>query len=220
MQSKEEIREKLLEMNLLLVKERLVKWTSGNVSHCLEDRSGFYIKPSGIPYSQLSSEQMVLCNLDGEVLEGVLQPSSDTAAHAYIYRHMPKVGGITHTHSQYASAWAAAGKAIPCVLTAMADEFGGEIPIGPFALIGNDEIGRGVVSILSGSRSSAVLMANHGVFTVGRSSEESVKAAVMCEDVAKIVWIAAQLGPLTPISQLDIDYLYNRYHNSYGQKEN
>ena len=219
MHSKKEIRENLCAMNLLLVTEGLVKWTSGNVSQLLEDRSAFYIKPSGVPYSQLTPEQMVLCDLDGNVIEGTLQPSSDTAAHAFIYRHMPEVGGITHTHSQYASAWSAAGKAIPCVLTAMADEFGGEIPIGPFALIGNDEIGRAVVATLSTSRSSAVLMAKHGVFAVGTTAEASVKSAVMCEDVAKTVWLATQLGDLVTISQSDIDYLYNRYHNIYGQKE-
>lgn len=219
MLSKKEVRENLCAMNLLLVTEGLVKWTSGNVSQLLEDRSAFYIKPSGVPYSQLTPEQMVLCDLDGNVIEGTLQPSSDTAAHAFIYRHMPEVGGITHTHSQYASAWSAAGKAIPCVLTAMADEFGGEIPIGPFALIGNDEIGRAVVATLSTSRSSAVLMAKHGVFAVGTTAEASVKSAVMCEDVAKIVWLATQLEDLVPISQSDIDYLYNRYHNIYGQKE-
>ena len=219
MHSEKEIRENLCAMNLLLVTESLVKWTSGNVSQLLEDRSAFYIKPSGVPYSQLTPENMVLCDLDGNVIEGKLQPSSDTAAHAFIYRHMPEVGGITHTHSQYASAWSAAGKAIPCVLTAMADEFGGEIPIGPFALIGNDEIGRAVVATLSTSRSSAVLMAKHGVFTVGATAEASVKSAVMCEDVAKTVWLATQLGDLVPISQSDIDYLYNRYHNIYGQKE-
>lgn len=213
------LRENLCAMNLSLVSEGLVKGTSGNVSECLPDRTGFYIKPSGVPYSLLTPSQMVLCDLDGNVIEGVLKPSSDTAAHAYIYKHMPEVGGITHTHSQYASAWSAAGKAIPCALTSMADEFGGEIPIGPFALIGNDDIGRGVVETLRGSRSSAVLMANHGVFTIGQYANESVKSAVMCEDVAKTIWLASQLGAIVPISQNNIDYLYERYHNVYGQKE-
>lgn len=219
MMNNKNLRENLCELNLSLVSEGLVKGTSGNVSQCLSDRSGFYIKPSGIPYSQLNPSQMVLCDLVGNVIEGKLKPSSDTAAHAYIYRHMPEVGGITHTHSQYASAWSAVGKPIPCALTAMADEFGGEIPIGPFALIGNDDIGRGVVETLRGSRSSAVLMANHGVFTIGRDSNASVKSAVMCEDVAKTIWLASQIGAVVPISQKNIDYLYERYHNVYGQKE-
>lgn len=213
------LRKNLYALNVSLVSEGLVKGTSGNVSECLSDRTGFYIKPSGVPYSQLKPSQMVLCDFDGKVIKGTLQPSSDTAAHAYIYQNMPDVGGITHTHSQYASAWSAVGKAIPCALTAMADEFGGEIPVGPFAVIGNDDIGRGVVETLKHSRSSAVLMANHGVFTIGRNAESSVKSAVMCEDVAKTLWLASQLGPIVLISQKDIDYLYDRYHNIYGQKE-
>ena len=217
--NKGNLRKNLCALNVSLVSEGLVKGTSGNVSECLPDRTGFYIKPSGVPYSQLKPSQMVLCDFDGNVIKGELQPSSDTAAHAYIYRNMPDVGGITHTHSQYASAWSAVGKAIPCALTAMADEFGGEIPVGPFAVIGNDDIGRGVVETLKNSRSSAVLMANHGVFTIGRNAESSVKSAVMCEDVAKTLWIASQLGPIVPILQKNIDYLYNRYHNIYGQKE-
>jgi len=219
MMSEKNLREKLCTLNLSLVSEGLVKGTSGNVSECLPDRTGFYIKPSGVPYSQLTPDQMVLCDLNGNVIEGTLKPSSDTAAHAYIYKHMPEVGGITHTHSQYASAWSAVRKAIPCALTAMADEFGGEIPVGPFALIGNDDIGRGVVETLRGSRSSAVLMANHGVFTIGRDAKASVKSAVMCEDVAKTIWLASQIGEIVPISQANIDYLYERYHNVYGQKE-
>jgi L-ribulose-5-phosphate 4-epimerase len=219
MMSHKNLRENLCALNLSLLAEGLVKGTSGNVSECLPDRTGFYIKPSGVPYSQLSPDQMVLCDLDGNVIDGKLSPSSDTATHAYIYRNMPKISGVTHTHSQYASAWSAVRKAIPCVLTTMADEFGGGIPVGPFALIGNDQIGRGVVETLRDSRSNAVLMANHGVFTIGVNAAASVKSAVMCEDAAKTIWIASQLGSLVPISETDIDYLYHRYHNIYGQRE-
>jgi len=159
----------------------------------------------------------VVCDLDGNLVDGDLDPSSDTAAHAYIYRHRPDVGGVVHTHSPYASAWAARGEPIPCVLTAMADEFGGAIPVGPFAIIGDDSIGRGVVATLADSRSPAVLMRSHGVFAVGATPKAAVKAAVMCEDVARTVHLARQLGDVVPIGQSDVDKLYERYQNRYGQ---
>ena len=196
----------------------LVQWTSGNVSERLPDGKSFIIKPSGISYEELQPSMMVVCDLNGKVIEGDLAPSSDTAAHAYVYKHMNSVNGIVHTHSNYATAWAAIQKPIPCALTAMADEFGGDIPLGPFALIGNDDIGRGIVSTLMGHRSPAVLMKNHGVFTIGKDAVAAVKAAVMCEDVAKTIWIANSLGKVKRIDQESIDSLYSRYQNVYGQK--
>jgi L-ribulose-5-phosphate 4-epimerase len=176
------------------------------------------IKPSGVSYDELTAESMVVCDLDGNLVEGDFAPSSDTAAHAYVYRAMPEVGGVVHTHSPYATAWAARGEPIPCVLTAMADEFGGEIPVGPFARIGSDEIGKGIVATLSGHRSPAVLMRNHGVFTIGPTARAAVKAAVMCEDVARTVHLARSLGDPVPIAPEDIDALYDRYQNVYGQR--
>jgi L-ribulose-5-phosphate 4-epimerase len=160
---------------------------------------------------------MVVTDLDGQLVDGDRSPSSDTAAHAYVYKHMPEVGGVVHTHSTYATAWAARGEAIPCVLTMMADEFGGEIPVGPFALIGDDSVGRGIVETLRRSRSPAVLMRNHGPFTIGRTAKDAVKAAVMCEEVARTVHISRQLGEPLAIAQSDIDSLYDRYQNVYGQ---
>ena len=201
-----------------LTRYGLVAWTAGNVSARVPGQDLMVIKPSGVSYDELSPENMIVCDLQGRVVEGDLSPSSDTAAHAYVYREMPHVGGVVHTHSTYASAWAARGEAIPCVLTAMADEFGGDIPVGPFALIGNDDIGKGIVDTLAGSRSPAVIMQNHGVFTIGRDARAAVKAAVMCEDVARTVHVARQLGPLLPIDQADIDHLYDRYQNVYGQQ--
>jgi L-ribulose-5-phosphate 4-epimerase len=201
-----------------LVRYNLVAWTAGNVSGRVPGSDLFVIKPSGIDYDRIAPDNMILCDLDGTVVEGDLSPSSDTAAHAYVYRAMPEVGGVVHTHSPYASAWAARGEAIPCVLTAMADEFGGPIPLGPFALIGNDDIGRGIVDTLRGSRSPAVLMQNHGVFTIGATARDAVKAAVMCEDVARTVHLARTLGEPLPIPQADIDRLYERYQNVYGQR--
>jgi len=175
------------------------------------------IKPSGISYDDLTPESMVLCDLDGNPVGDGYSPSSDTATHAYIYRHMPEVGGVVHTHSTYATAWAALGEPVPCVITAMADEFGGEIPVGPFALIGSDEIGRGVVATLTGHRSPAVLMQSHGVFTIGPSARDAVKAAIMCEDVARTVHAARQLGTPKPLPQDQVDALHKRYKEQYGQ---
>jgi L-ribulose-5-phosphate 4-epimerase len=152
------------------------------------------------------------------VVEGDFQASSDAATHGYVYRHMPHVGGVAHTHSAYATAWAARGESIPCVLTAMADEFGGEIPIGPFALIGDAEIGRGIVDTLAEHRSPAVLMRSHGVFTIGRGPRDAIKAAVMCEDVARTVHLARALGTPIPLTSKEIDALYDRYQNVYGQR--
>ncbi|MEV0589529.1 L-ribulose-5-phosphate 4-epimerase [Nonomuraea sp. NPDC050310] len=212
------MRRTVCDLHAELVANNLVAWTAGNVSGRIPGSDLFVIKPSGVSYRELTPEAMVVCDLDGNLVEGEHAPSSDTAAHAYVYRNLPEVGGVVHTHSTYASAWAARGEAIPCVLTAMADEFGGEIPVGPFALIGDDSIGQGIVQTLKGHRSPAVLMRNHGVFTVGRTPAAAVKAAVMCEDVARTVHIARQLGEPLPIAQPDIDHLYHRYQNVYGQR--
>ncbi|MGI5155594.1 L-ribulose-5-phosphate 4-epimerase [Microbispora sp. CA-102843] len=214
----DELRRDVCRLHAELVRYGLVAWTAGNVSGRVPGEDLFVIKPSGVSYDDLTPESIVVCDLDGNLVEGDLAPSSDTAAHAYVYRHMPEVNGVVHTHSTYASAWAARGEAIPCVLTAMADEFGGEIPVGPFALIGNDDIGKGIVETLTGHRSRAVLMQNHGVFTIGESPKAAVKAAVMCEDVARTVHVSRQLGEPLPIAQSDIDSLYDRYQNVYGQR--
>lgn len=220
------VREDVARLHGELVRYGLVVWTGGNVSGRVrlgDDPSGdlFVIKPSGVSYDDLAPENMILCDLDGNVIPGTpgsdRSPSSDTAAHAYVYRHMPEVGGVVHTHSTYAVAWAARGEEIPCVITAMADEFGGPIPVGPFAIIGDDSIGRGIVDTLTGHRSRAVLMQNHGPFTIGKDAKDAVKAAVMVEDVARTVHHAREAGPLIPIPQDAIDRLYDRYQNVYGQ---
>ncbi len=201
-----------------LVRYGLVVWTAGNVSARVPGADLMVIKPSGVGYDDLRPENMIVCDLDGNVVEGEHNPSSDTAAHAYVYRHMPEVGGVVHTHSTYAVAWAARAEPVPCVLTAMADEFGGEIPVGPFALIGGDDIGAGIVATLRDHRSPAVLMANHGPFTIGRTARDAVKAAAMCEDVCRSVHIAFQLGQPRAIASEAVDRLYDRYQNVYGQQ--
>ena len=213
------LQESVWALHAELVRNGLVAWTSGNVSARVPGSAELMvIKPSGVSYDDLTPDAMVVCDLSGTpVSPGSLSPSSDTATHAYIYRHMPEVGGVVHTHSTYATAWAAQGEPIPCVITAMADEFGGEIPVGPFALIGSDEIGRGVVATLTGHRSPAVLMQSHGVFTIGPSARDAVKAAIMCEDVARTVHAARQLGTPVPLPQDQVDALHKRYKEQYGQ---
>jgi len=217
----EAVRADVARLHAELVRYGLVVWTAGNVSGRVPGADLFVIKPSGVSYDDLTPESMIVCDLDGTAVPGTpgseRSPSSDTAAHAYVYREMPEVGGVVHTHSTYAVGWAARNEEIPCVITAMADEFGGPIPVGPFAIIGDDSIGRGIVETLRGHRSRAVLMANHGPFTIGVTAKDAVKAAVMVEDVARTVEIARQGGPLVPIPQDAIDRLYDRYQNVYGQ---
>jgi L-ribulose-5-phosphate 4-epimerase len=211
----EALRQELYELHLELPRQHLVAWTSGNIS-ARDPGSGLVvIKPSGVRYDQLRPEHMVVVDLDGQIVEGALKPSSDTASHLFIYRHRPAVGGVVHTHSTYATAFAAVGRPIPVYLTAQADEFGGPIPCGGFALIGGEEIGQVVLEAIGNS--CAVLLKNHGVVTVGPSAEAAVKAAVMVEDVARTTFIALQLGQPDEISPADIAKLHHRYMHVYGQ---
>lgn len=211
----EKLKEQLYELHLELPKNNLVKWTGGNVS-ARDPATGFVvIKPSGLRYEALRPEHMVVLDLDGKRVEGDLKPSSDTASHLYIYRHRPDINGIVHTHSPYATAFAALGKPIPVYLTAMGDEFGGPVPCGGFALIGSEAIGQVVVDSIGDS--PAVLLKNHGVFTVGPSAEAAVKAAVMVEDVAHTVWIALQMGQPDEITPENVAKLHHRYTHEYGQ---
>jgi L-ribulose-5-phosphate 4-epimerase len=212
-----ELREEVCALHAELPKNNLVAWTSGNVS-ARDAASGLVvIKPSGVKFEDLTPEKMVVVNLNGEIVEGDLKASSDTASHCYVYRHMPHVNGVVHTHSRYATAFAVLAREIPCVTTAMADEFGGPIPCGGFALIGGEEIGERVVLALKDSRSPACILQNHGVFATGTTVEKAVQAAVMTEDNAAIVWTALQIGTPLTIAQEDIAKLNYRYQNVYGQ---
>jgi L-ribulose-5-phosphate 4-epimerase len=213
-----QLRRTVATLHDVLVRNELVAWTAGNVSGRVPGADLMVIKPSGVAYAELTPESMVLCDLAGNRVDGDFSPSSDTASHAYIYRHMPQVGAVVHTHSRYATAWAARGEPVPCAITAMADEFGGEIPVAPFAPIGGEEIGRAVVTTLTGHRSPAVLLRSHGVFTIGATPAQAVKAAVMCEDVARTVHLARSLGEVTSLPQDMIDALYRRYQTEYGQR--
>jgi L-ribulose-5-phosphate 4-epimerase len=211
------IRRDVSELHAELPRNGLVVWTSGNLSARVPGAELMVIKPSGVAYAELTPETMVVCDFDGAAVEGSLEPSSDAATHGYVYRHLPDVGGIAHTHSPYATAWAVRAEPIPCVMTAMADEFGGEIPVGPFALVGDEEIGRGIVETVAAHRSPAVLMRNHGVFALGSDPRAAIKAAVMCEDAARIVHLARSLGPVDSLEPESIDALYARYQSVYGQ---
>lgn len=212
----ESLKEELLQLHLELPKNKLVVWTGGNISTRDPGTGLVVIKASGIRYEEMRAEHMLVVDLDGKLVEGQFKPSSDVYSHLYIYRHLAHVGGVVHTHSRYATAFAALGRPIPCVLTAMADEFGGEIPCAGFTLIGDDSIGKLVVENIG--KSPAVLLKNHGVFTIGKNAEAALKAAVMTEDVAATVWLAMQMGIPDVIPQGDIDKLNERYTLRYGQK--
>ncbi|HEX8221509.1 MAG TPA: L-ribulose-5-phosphate 4-epimerase [Chloroflexia bacterium] len=211
----EYLKEELYTLHLELVKYHLVAWTGGNISARDTESGLVVIKPSGVRYEHMRPEHMVVLDLEGRKVEGELKPSSDTASHLYVYRHRPDVGGVVHTHSPYATAFAANGRPIPVVLTAIADEFGGPIPCGGFSLIGDESIGKVVLESIG--RSSAVLLKNHGVFTIGKNAEAAVKAAVMTEDNARSVWLALQLGTPDEIPPEDVAKLHHRYTNVYGQ---
>jgi len=213
----EKLKQELVQLHLELPQNDLVRWTGGNVSARDPDTGLVIINASGIRYEEMRPEHMVVMDMDGQVIEGRFKPSSDVFSHIFIYKHRPDVGGIVHTHSRYATAFAAIGKPIPCVLTAIADEFGGPIPCGGFASIGDEAIGKVVVESIG--QSPAVLLKNHGVFTIGKNAAAAVKAAVMIEDVAATVWLALQIGAPDVIPQEDVDKLHQRYTRVYGQSE-
>ena len=211
----ENLRQEVCRLNLELPKNNLVAWTSGNVSGRDPKTNLVVIKPSGVMYDELTPEKMVIVNLGGATVEGQFKPSVDTATHLYIYREREDVGGIVHTHSTFATAFAAVGRPILPYLTAICDEFGGPIPVGGFAPIGGEEIGREVVHSIGNS--IAILMKNHGVFTIGKTPQAAVKAAVMVEDAARTMYYAYQLGEPSTIPADMVEKLHRRYMDKYGQ---
>ena len=203
-------------LNLELPRQGLVTWTSGNVS-VRDPRTGYVvIKPSGVKFTDLKPADQVVIDLDGNVIEGTRRPSVDAPTHLYVYRHMKGVNSVIHTHSRYATAFAALGRPIPIVLTAMADEFGGPVPCAPYAMIGGEEIGRMLVEHIGSS--PAILMKNHGVFTVGKTGEDALKAAVMVEDTARTVHSALLLGKPDAIPAGEVARAHKRYKEKYGQQ--
>ena len=213
------LKEQVAALHAYLPRYELVVWTAGNVSARVPGTDLMVIKPSGVEFEDLTADTMVVTDLQGRVVEGDHSPSSDTASHAYVYEHLDRVGGVVHTHSTYATAWSARRQPIPCCTTMQADEFGGDIPVGPLALIGDEQIGRGIVDTLASSRSKAVLMANHGPFTVGTDARDAVKVAVMLEEVARCVHLSSQLGEPIRLDQDMVDALFDRYQNVYGQRK-
>jgi L-ribulose-5-phosphate 4-epimerase len=213
----EELKELVCKLNQDLPRKRLVAWTSGNVSGRDAVTGYAVVKPSGVLYEDLTPEKMLVLDLDGKVVEGKMKPSVDAATHLYVYRHMPHVNGVVHTHSNYATAFAALNRPIPVYLTAIADEFGCTIPCGKYAKIGGEEIGEEIVRSIG--KSPAILMKNHGVFTVGPDPLEALKAAVTVEDVAKTVFLALLLGTPDEIPQEEVERAHRRYVEKYGQQE-
>jgi L-ribulose-5-phosphate 4-epimerase len=211
----EQLRREVCRLHAELPRNNLVAWTSGNISGRDPESGWVVIKPSGIRYDELTAENMVVVDLEGRVVEGSLKPSSDTFAHVYVYRQRPEINGVVHTHSTFATAWAAVGRPIPAVLTAICDEFGGPVPVGAYAKIGGDEIGQEILRSIGAS--PAILMKNHGVFTIGKTPEAAVKAAVMVEDVARTVFYALQLGQPDEIPADEVARAHRRYLEEYGQ---
>jgi len=209
-----ELREEVCRANRALPDHGLVTWTSGNVSGRDPGSGLVVIKPSGKLFDELTPENMVVVDLDGKIVEGDLGPSSDTASHIWVYRHRDDVNGMVHTHSNYATAFAAVNRSIPVYLTAIADEFGCEIPCGGYASIGGKEIGQEILRAIGPS--VAILMKNHGVFTIGKNVNKALKAAIMVEDIAKTVWLALQIGTPDILSAEETAANYDRYQNRYG----
>jgi L-ribulose-5-phosphate 4-epimerase len=213
----EKLRQEVWRANMALPANGLVTWTSGNISGRDPESNRVVIKPSGVLFEELTPENMVVVDLDGNLIEGELGPSTDTASHVYIYKHRPDVMGVTHTHSNYATAFAAVGKPIPVCLTAMADEFGGPIPCGAYARIGGRQIGEEILRSIGGSQ--AILMKQHGVFTIGKSVQAALKAAVMVEDIARTVWLAMQIGTPEELPAEEVAANFDRYQHRYGTFE-
>ena len=212
----EKLRNQVFHGNLELPRAGLVTWTSGNVSGRDPETGYVVIKPSGVRYEDMVPEDMVVLDLQGNVVEGRLKPSVDTPTHLYVYRNRRDVNGMVHTHSPFATAFAANGRSIPVYLTAIADEFGGAIPMGAYAQIGGEQIGQEIVRSIGNSH--AILMKNHGVFTVGPTVMAAVKAAVMTEDAARTVFYALQIGQPDEIPQDEVKRAHQRYLEKYGQK--
>jgi L-ribulose-5-phosphate 4-epimerase len=212
-----ELREEVCLVNQMLPRTALVTMHSGNASGLDRAAGRLVIKPSGMDYDKLTPEDLVEVELEtGRVINSRLRPSVDLPHHLFMYQHIPEVGGIIHTHSNFATAFAAVGKSVPLCLTAIADEFGAEIPCAPYVDNEGDHIGQAILKYRN--RSPAILLGNHGVFAWGSTARAALKAAVMTEDVAKTVHLAMQIGQPGPIPAEEAEKWFDRYHHRYGQQ--
>lgn len=210
------LREEVCELNRSLPRLGLAAWTTGNLSARDPDSGLVAIKPSGVRYEHMTPEDIVVLDIDGAVVAGARKPSVDAASHLVVYRHRPDVGGVVHTHSPYATAFAAVARPIPVVLTSIADQFGGPVPVGAYVPpIGGDAIGAEIVRSIG--RSPAVLLKNHGVFTIGATAAKALQAAVMVEENAKTVAIALSLGVPDELPPADVERQRTFYLEGYGQ---
>lgn len=184
----EDLRNQVCEANKALKDNNLVLWTSGNVSARDPETGYVVIKPSGVLFDDLTAESIVVVDLDGKVIEGEFKPSVDTASHLYVYRHREDVNGIVHTHSAYATSFAITGEPLEIYTTTSAAVFGGPIPISDFATIGEEEIGQEIVEKIGDS--TAILIRNHGVFTIGPDYKSALKTSIVLEETAQSVHYA------------------------------
>lgn len=212
----EELREQVCKQNKALVDNGLVLWTSGNVSARDPETGYVVIKPSGVLFDELTPESLVIVDLDCNIIEGDLKPSVDTLSHLYVYRHREDVNGIVHTHSPYATSFAIEGKALDIYTTTSAAVFGTRVPVSDFATIGEEEIGKEIVEKIGDCE--AILIRNHGVFTIGKNSEKALKNAVILEETAQSVHYAMCRSKINPLEEDVVKRGYLVYNTSYGQK--
>ncbi len=224
------LKEKVLEANLDLVRHKLVVSTWGNASELDPETGHIVIKPSGIPYMDMKAEHMVVLDADGKLVEGELKPSSDAPTHVELYRQFREIGGVVHTHSEWATSWAQAGRAIPPYGTTHADYFNGEIPCA--RALTKEEVeteyelntGRVIVEAFKSidyQGIPGVLIHGHGPFTWGRDAADAVHNSVVLEEIAKMAFRTEVLGNRIPIDQFLLDKHYLRKHGKdayYGQK--
>jgi L-ribulose-5-phosphate 4-epimerase len=216
MSTLERLRREVWEANLGIYRGGLVTMHSGNASGIDRKRGVAIIKPSGMDYDRMRPADMVVTDLEGRKVKGKWKPSVDLPEHLYIYKHREEIGGIIHTHSNYATCFALLGRPIPVYLTAIADEFGVEIPCVPYVDNLGDLIGQAIVKHMG--KSPAVLLAQHGAFAFGPTPRAALKAAVMLEDIAKTCHLALLLGKPKPLPPEEIRKWYDRYHTTYGQQ--
>lgn len=211
----EELKEIVCDANKQLPLAGLVAGTSGNVSQRDPETGLIAIKPSGVNFQSLTPQDIVIVDDRGNVIEGDLKPSVDTASHCYVYRHRDDVGGVVHTHSRYATVFAVRGEPIPVLTTLAADLFGKPIPVSGYAAIGDEAIGREIIKHIGDG--SAVLLRSHGVFTIGSDCAQAVRAATYVEETAEVTYLSRVLGEIEPLDEAVVKEAREWYLKDYGQ---